>query len=146
MKSNRGVTLISLMVYIIVLSAAVGMISIFTKYFYRNIDETTITNIASEQHSRFIQYFTNDVNSGKIKTITNDVPEHLYFTLENDTVHQYVYENNNIYYKEESESTSKNILLCSNVENCTFEQISNSRVKVSIKIGSITHNNTFTIK
>ena len=65
MNSNKGITLISLIVYIIVLLIVIGMISTFTKYFYKNADEIVISNNSSENYSRFITYLTDDVNSRK---------------------------------------------------------------------------------
>lgn len=63
MKTNKGMTLISLIIYIIVLAILIGMISMFTQYFYKNTDETIVTNNTSEQYTRFIAYLTKDVNS-----------------------------------------------------------------------------------
>lgn len=63
MKSNKGITIVSLIIYIIVLTVVVGVVSTLTKYFYRNMDETTISNKTSEQYSRFIAYITDDINS-----------------------------------------------------------------------------------
>lgn len=63
MKSNKGITIVSLIIYIIVLTVVVGVVSTLTKYFYRNMDETTISNKTSEQYSRFIEYITDDINS-----------------------------------------------------------------------------------
>ena len=67
MKSNKGITLVSLVVYVVVLSAIMGSMAVIQKYFYRNMDETIITNKLADQNSRFIAYLTDDVNSRKDK-------------------------------------------------------------------------------
>lgn len=65
MKSNKGITLISLIIYIIVLSIVVGTSSILIKYFYTNTEETVISKKTANQYSRFITYLTDDINSRK---------------------------------------------------------------------------------
>lgn len=63
MKSNRGITIISLIVYIIVLSIVIGSTSILIKYFYNNTEETVISKKTTDQYTRFMAYLTDDVNS-----------------------------------------------------------------------------------
>lgn len=65
MKSNKGVTIISLIVYIIVLSFVIGTTSLLVKYFYNNTEETVISKKTTDQYSRFMAYLTEDVNSRK---------------------------------------------------------------------------------
>ena len=43
MKSNKGMTIISLIVYIIVLSVVIGTTSILIKYFYNNTEDMVIS-------------------------------------------------------------------------------------------------------
>ena len=63
MKSNKGMTIISLIVYIIVLSVVIGSTSLFIKYFYNNTEETVISKKTANQYSRFVAYITDDINS-----------------------------------------------------------------------------------
>ena len=63
MKSNKGMTIISLIVYVIVLSIVIGTTSILIKYFYNNTEETVISKNTSNQYSRFVAYITDDINS-----------------------------------------------------------------------------------
>ena len=63
MKSNRGITIITLIIYIIVLTIVIGTASMLMKYFYRNTDETVINKNTSSQYSRFLAYITDDINS-----------------------------------------------------------------------------------
>ena len=65
MKNNKGITLISLIIYIIILSVVVGTTSTLIKYFYANTEETVISKKTSSQYSRFVTYLTDDVNSRK---------------------------------------------------------------------------------
>lgn len=63
MKSNKGMTIISLIVYIIVLSVVIGTSSLLIKYFYNNTEETIISKKTPNQYSRFVAYITDDINS-----------------------------------------------------------------------------------
>ena len=65
MKSNRGITLISLIIYVIVLSVVIGTTSILIKFFYANTEDTVISSKTADKYSRFVAYITDDVNSRK---------------------------------------------------------------------------------
>ena len=65
MKSNKGITIISLIVYIIVLSFVIGTTSMLINFFYNNTEETIISKETSDQYTRFVAYLTEDVNSRK---------------------------------------------------------------------------------
>ena len=64
-KANTGVTLISLLIYIIVMTVVIGTISSVMKYFYKNTDEVILSSDTAEQYSRFVAYMTDDINSRK---------------------------------------------------------------------------------
>ncbi len=65
MRSNKGMTLISLIVYIIILSIVIGTTSILIQYFYSNTEETVVSKKTANQYSRFVAYLTDDINSRK---------------------------------------------------------------------------------
>ena len=65
MKSKKGITIISLIIYIIVLSVVIGTTSILIKYFYHNTEETVMSKKTVDQYSRFVAYIADDVNSRK---------------------------------------------------------------------------------
>ena len=65
MKSNKGITLISLIIYILILSIVIGSSSILIKYFYANTEETVISKKSTNEYSRFVAYLTDDINSRK---------------------------------------------------------------------------------
>lgn len=65
MKNNKGITMISLIIYIIVLSIVIGTTSILIRYFYNNTEETIISKKNADQYSRFVAYITDDFSSRK---------------------------------------------------------------------------------
>ena len=65
MKTSKGINIISLIIYIIILTFIIGTTSMLIKYFYNNTQETVISKKTADQYSRFIAYLTDDVNSRK---------------------------------------------------------------------------------
>jgi hypothetical protein len=149
MKSNKGMTLISLMVYIIALAIVIGVISMFTKYFYKNKNETIVSNKTTEQYTMFLTYLTDDINSENVKDLNVDADNiNLYFT--DGSVHQYAFDESGkkIYYVlyDSKYVKQKQIVLCDNVESSEFSYDSeNDKIKTQIVINSITYNNSFNI-
>ena len=147
MKSNKGITLISLVIFLIVLLFVIGIISTFTKYFYRNTNEITISNNTSEQYSRFITYITEDVNSKNITYVNTDTEgKYINIYFQNSEIHQYIFDTNKIYYISLNSSGEENtkIELCNEIEDCSFEY-TNSKIKTKITINSITYNDSFSV-
>ena len=70
MKSDIGVTLSSVIIYVIVLLVVIGTVSTLTGYLYKNTDELVISNNSQTQYTRFIQYLTQDTNSTQISSVT----------------------------------------------------------------------------
>ena len=134
MKNNKGITLISVTIYIVVLVLIIGVISNFTKYFYRNTDEIVIDNNTSTQYSKLMSYIIDDINSGNVMDITvrqvqgsNENISYMNLYLANQTIHQYSYDadENKISYiqVDSSGNSNKKIILCNNVNSCSVKRI-----------------------
>lgn len=65
MKSNKGMSVTALIIYIIVFTVVVGTSSMLVRFFYRNSEDVLLTSNASSKYSRFLLYITNDINSRK---------------------------------------------------------------------------------
>lgn len=61
-------------------------------------------------------------------------------------MHDYILQNGNLYYAtiNESGNTEKKLKLSDRVKECSFLS-ENNKLKISIKIGDIVYNNSFTI-
>lgn len=151
MNNNKGITIISLIIYIIVLSIVIGTTSMLMKYFYSNTEEAIISKQTANQYSRFVAYLTDDINSGKINDVEVKNQNQLIFTLNDNSQHKYVFENENIYYivknnKDDNDNKSaKYIKLCEKIDSCVFKYESN-KIFTNIKIGEIVYNNNFSIQ
>lgn len=129
MKGNKGITLASLIIYIIGLIVLVGTMSMLTKYFYNNLDEVTIENKQSEEYAEFINYLTKDANSEKIENVfIGEENKSVLFKFNDATSHKYVFSSDSasnsgsIYYLDIEEATvQKKIELCTDISECTFK-------------------------
>lgn len=121
MKSNKGVTLTSLIIYIIGLIIIIGIMNTFFSYFYSNVNEVTLKNQSYEQYIKFLSYITTDMNSQNIVTIKVG-DKYIQLKLSGGTEHQYVYQDGIIYYLDvENGNINKAITLCKDVSSCQFE-------------------------
>lgn len=117
MKSNKGVTLTSLVIYIIGLVIVIALMGTFTGYFYKNVSDVTMKQKAEEQYAKLLSYLTKDANSDNLIFVQSggDQLDYLIFKFDDGTEHQYIYQDENIYYLDISGQNEKKILLCNDV-------------------------------
>lgn len=143
MKSNKGITIISLLVYIIVLTIVIGTISTLMKYFYKNEEESFIAEKTSGQYSRLIAYITDDVNSGRVNNVEVS-DSNISLTFNDNSVHQYQYSDGKIY---NIIGKNKKIEICSDVTSASFQYDStSSKLTINITINDKTYVDVFTVK
>lgn len=123
----------SLMVYLVVLMIVIGIISSFTRFFYKNVDESAVFLNNSEQYLRFLTYFTQDINSKKIELAQVDTKSAI-LNFEDGNTHEYNYSNKCIYYmqKDNKGNIQKKVKICDNVTDCSFEYNEESSILNSI--------------
>lgn len=142
MKSNKGITLTSLIIYVIGMIIVMASISTLTTFFYKNIDTTAINDNSTTQYTKFLSFFTEEINN-KNNSVLDCKTNYIIFSSGN----QYTY-------MEQNKSIYKNkIKICNNVEICKFSykyQDSKYIVNVEFKAENIdkTGNNSmiYTIK
>lgn len=107
MKNQKGITLISLTVYIIALILVVATLSAISDSFFsrKNYLLDDSRNIA--EYNKFDMYFIEDVKSNKTAQVTaNEI------IFEDGTVYTYIESDKGIY--------RNRVKICSNIENCRF--------------------------
>jgi len=62
LKSKKGITMISLIIYVIGMTAVVGMMATVTVFFYNNINAEESHLDAFREFTKFNSYFTKEVN------------------------------------------------------------------------------------
>lgn len=138
MKSNKGVTLTSLVIYVVGLVIIVGLMSTFNGYFNKNLNEVVIKQNSQEQYSKFLSYLTKDVNSENLIYVKSGVNSQdcIIFKFNNGEEHQYIYQNDSIYYLNIDSQNEKKITLCSNVSLSSTKAFSylNGKIDVNFNI------------
>lgn len=69
MKTQRGITLISVVIYVIGMSLIVGIMAVITTNFYKNVNDNIKTLNPITEYTKFNSYFTSEVNTSNIKVI-----------------------------------------------------------------------------
>lgn len=133
MKSNKGITMISLITYIIGLTIVIGLIATLTTYFYKNININDV-NSDTTQYTRFSSIFSEEINNKgnyviACQPITNEV-SYIIFSSGN----QYTFD-------EKSKAIYKNnIKICDNIDMCDFSYSfidSKYKIKINFKASNI---------
>ncbi len=149
MKSQKGITLTSVIIYIMGMTMCIGVIATLTTYFYKNMDTIDDYNYTTE-YTRFISLITDEINQEgntiiETKTYTENEKQISYIIFSSGNQYTYTEEDNCIY--------MNNVKVCKGVEICKFgynEEDGKSKVNIEIKIGNInqTEDNKliFTIK
>ena len=137
MKSQKGITLISLTIYIIVMVILVGVITTLTTYFYKNVNTSSEQDDINKQYTKFLSYFSEEVNKegNEIVEISNDKT---YIIFSDGNQYTFVEDNDSIY--------QGMIKIASNIDDCKFTQVSDNKFTVTITgINANTRTNTFTM-
>ena len=69
MKSERGITLISVTVYIIAITILIGVITVISRYFYTNTKSVSQSIDPVTQFTKFNTFFSDEVNHENIKVL-----------------------------------------------------------------------------
>ena len=134
MHSERGITLISVTIYVIVMLIIISVITVLTSYFYRNVDINSVSENLNQQYTRFNTYFTEEINkkgnkilaTGETESTTGDEPQR-YIIFSSGNQYTYVPANDSIYVN--------NIKIAENIQDCNFEKITeNDKTKIKVTI------------
>lgn len=139
MKSQRGVTLVSLTVYVIVMAIVVGILATITTFFYKNVNDTKAEIDPITEYTTFNSYFSDEINHPNIKIVkcgnTEDGQGNVqnYILFSNGVQYTYVSANHGIYRNQ--------VKIGRNIKECTFEEkIENGKTIVKVHFESGTTN------
>jgi hypothetical protein len=110
MKSNSGVTVASLTVYIIAMVIVIGIIASITSFFYTNVNNLDDISKNAAEFNKFNMYFIEDVKKtgNSVMLISSDKTS-ITFSSGNT----YTFQDKSIY--------MNNIRICENIKNLKFE-------------------------
>ena len=129
MKSQKGVTMISLTIYIITMAIVVGILSTVTTFFYKNVKDTNVDIDLLTEFTTFNSYFSEEINNSNLQVIecgTTDRNQN-YIVFSNGVQYTYVPENKGIYRNQ--------VKICRNIDICTFsEKIENGKSVITVNL------------
>ena len=133
MKSQKGVTLISLTIFVIVMAIVIGVMAIITTFFYKNIKDVNVDIDPITEYTTFNSYFSDEVNKNNIQVVKCDSQKdeegniiQNYILFSNGVQYTFIPNNKGIY--------KDKVKICRNIENCEFsETIENGKSTVTVK-------------
>lgn len=139
MKSNKGVTLTSVTIYIIALTIIVAIVARISIYFYRNVKDISSSTTASAEYTKFNSYFTDEINIDRNEVSNCGVDEtgmpYISFYVSQN---QYSYKNNAIYRNKTK--------IVSNVDSCVFNYDTSTKIiTVNMTINGRDFNTQYTV-
>lgn len=141
MKNDDGVTLISLIVYVILMTFIVAAVTLITSSFRTSMDEFEGESESTVAYSKFNMYFVNDIkrNGARIEECYNDEVILSYIKDDEIIKIEYKVENNTLY--------RDKVKICDNVKNVLFTQgIEKNKVTVDLTINNYSKKTTYVIE
>ena len=92
MKSEKGITLTSLVIYIMVATIVIATMAIVSSFFFSNINLVSDQDKYAVEFNKFNMFFVNDVKNNK----TAQVQTHK-ITFEDGTIYEYRAEDKSVY-------------------------------------------------
>ena len=138
MKKNRGITLISLIIYIILSIMVLGMLTVLSTHFKDNIGNLDISTVHDTEFDKL-----------NLQLLKETKTENNYIDQEQTTTMKLVFTNGNTYtYESDAIYLNDNIKIAENIEAFSFE-ISNEnnkqKIKVTVTIDGITRTTDYVI-
>lgn len=137
MKSERGVTLTSLMIYVVAFTVIVLAIGRITTYFYKNVNQIDSNTNAEEQYTKFSSYFTYEINIEGNEVELCEKEGNIQYIVFSLTENQYTYQNGNIYRNKTK--------IVKNVEECEFKYNEDKTIDIYIKINGKEYRNSYKV-
>lgn len=128
MKSQKGITILSLTVYVIVFAIVIGIISTITSFFYKDVKGIIVDINPITEFTTFNSYFVDEVNHNNLKvTQCGSENNQNYIVFSNGVQYTYVSANKGIY--------KNKIKICRDISGCTFEQkIEEGKTIITVKL------------
>ncbi len=134
MKSEKGVTLISVIIYVIAMLIIIAVITVLTSYFYTNVDINSASEDLNQQYTKFNSYFTEEVNRkgnkileiGETQNNEEEGPQK-YIIFSSGNQYTYIPANKGIY--------MNTVKIAENITDCTFEKNdADGKTKITVTI------------
>ena len=141
MRSEKGITLTSLIIYVIAMVITITIITVVTSYFYKNVDVTDNSYDYLKEFTKLETYFSEEANKNRnqileISPLENQSSANEVFVmLSSGNQDTFIRANKAIY--------QNNVKIGNNIKNCEFsEEMKNGNQILVIKIQLNDKNNT----
>lgn len=143
MKSEKGITLISLTIYVIAMAIVVGVIAIISTFFYSNMEDTDNIVSPMTEYTKFNSFFSDEINHEGIEVVSCGTTDNRqnYIVFSNEVQYTYIEANRAIY--------RNKVKIAKEIDNCEFAIDTNNGkrvVKVEFEAGGKIRENTYTLK
>ncbi len=139
MKSEKGITLTSLVIYVIVATIAIGSISLISTSFFSNMNLIKDQNSYAPEFNDFNMFFIQDVKNNKDAKV-----EESKITFEDGTVYQYSASERAIYRDDKKVTENVGSISFTRAEIKPSEDSKRSTTKITITVTlSIGQDNSF---
>lgn len=141
MKSEKGITLTSLIIYVIAMVITITIITVVTSYFYKNVDITDNSYDYLKEFTKLETYFSEEANKNRNQILEISPLENqgsaneVFVMLSSGNQYTFIRANNAIY--------QNNVKIGNDIKNCEFsEEMKNGKQVLIIKIQLNDKNNT----
>lgn len=100
MKSEKGITLTALIIYVLVFTATLGLLANLSNFVYSNLSKINTNSVSSEEFNKFNSYFVQDIiesKQGTATTIEQNGEKTVEIVLSNGSKYTYKQSENAIY-------------------------------------------------
>ena len=128
MKKESGITLVTLIVYLMIVSAILVSLTNLSSHVYKNIGKLGSENLSAEEFNKFNVNFVKSVKANKKATVTNN-NQNVTIEFDDGTTYNYINGENSIY--KNKIKIAKNI----NYFTADVQNINNKNV-IQVQIGT----------
>ena len=128
MKKESGITLVTLIVYLMIVSAILAALTNLSSHVYKNIGKLGSENLSAEEFNKFNVNFIKSVKSNKKATVTNN-NQNVTIVFDDGTTYNYINGEKSIY--KNKIKIAKNI----NYFTADVQNINNKNV-IQVQIGT----------
>ena len=144
MKKERGITLVSLLIYVMAFSMILILLGVLTNYLYPKLSGVNSNGASAEEFNKFNTYFVTDIKQSKIAKVNNS-GDNVEILLSNGANYNFIKENSEG--KKENAIYRNNVKISKNVTAFTAELIENvgkdnkTVIKINVGTGKDEENN-----
>lgn len=121
MKSEKGITLLSLILYIILLTLVLSMLSVLNNLFFTNTKYLANNSKSISEYNKFNMYFIEDIKNNISADITENTIE-----FADGTLYTYIKEDMGIY--------RNKVKICNDIPYCVFstneQKVNNTKKQI----------------